>query len=66
MTNNVGLGLPPDWKANLIGWARANGSVRELWLFGSRAKGLARIDSDVDLGLALMAAKRSRPLTTNH
>ena len=58
MTNNVGLGLPLDWKAGLIGWAKGNGSVREVWLFGSRAKGTARIDSDVDLGLALMPAKR--------
>jgi len=58
MTNNVGLGLPLGWKADLIGWAKDNGSVRELWLFGSRAKGTARIDSDVDLGLALMPAKR--------
>lgn len=58
MTNNVGLGLPSEWKADLIGWAKSNGSARELWLFGSRAKGTAKIDSDVDLGLALMLAKR--------
>ena len=35
-------------------WAEENGSVRELWLFGSRAKGNARLGSDVDIGLVLM------------
>jgi predicted nucleotidyltransferase len=35
-------------------WASANGNVRELWLFGSRAKGNSRPESDVDLALVLM------------
>jgi predicted nucleotidyltransferase len=30
--------------------------VRELWLFGSRAQGCSRPESDVDLALALMSA----------
>jgi hypothetical protein len=53
MTNNVGLGLPPGWKTGLIGWAREDSSIRELWLFGNRAKGIARVNTVVDLGLFL-------------
>ena len=58
MTNNVGLGLPLDWKAGLIAWAKANSSIRELWLFGSRAKGTASVNSVVDVGLAFMPGRR--------
>lgn len=58
MTNNVGLGLPLDWKAGLVSWARGELSVQELWLFGSRARGTARVNSVVDLGLALTPATR--------
>src|ERR1700730_13878134 len=48
------IGLQPRWKAVLIEWAQLNGSVRELWLFGSRGpKGGATVASDVDIGLAL-------------
>ena len=39
---------------NLQVWAAANGSVRELWLFGSRARGTARANSDADIAIALM------------
>jgi predicted nucleotidyltransferase len=31
-----------------------NGNIRELWLFGSRAKGTSRPESDVDIAIALM------------
>ncbi len=60
MTNNVGIGLPLDWKAGLIAWAKANSSIRELWLFGNRAKGTARVNSVVDLGLAFLPGKRRK------
>jgi predicted nucleotidyltransferase len=40
----------------LRSWASGNGSVRELWLFGSRATGRSRPDSDVDIAIALMPA----------
>ena len=39
---------------NLQMWAAANGSVRGLWLFGSRAKGVARASSDADIAIALV------------
>jgi predicted nucleotidyltransferase len=35
----------------VIAWAQNNGSVRELWLFGSRAKGEAKAGSDLDVGM---------------
>ena len=60
MTNNAGLGLPLDWKNELIRWARAKSSIRELWLFGSRAKGTARVNSVVDIGLTFNPASRRR------
>ena len=60
MTHNVGLGLPLNWKAGLIGWAKINLSIRELWLFGSRARGTSRVNSVVDLGVVLMRAKRGK------
>src|SRR5437763_659106 len=43
-----------EWLSGLRSWANANDSVRQLWLFGSRATGRSRPDSDVDLALALM------------
>jgi predicted nucleotidyltransferase len=51
------MDMQDDWLHGLRSWASANGSVRELWLFGSRAQGCARPDSDVDLALALMPPK---------
>jgi predicted nucleotidyltransferase len=54
-----GIDLPDDWRDGLIGWARGTRAVSELWLFGSRAKGTARPDSDVDIAIALMPATGS-------
>jgi predicted nucleotidyltransferase len=51
------MDMPDDWLRELRSWAKDNGNVRELWLFGSRAQGCARPDSDVDLALALMPSK---------
>jgi predicted nucleotidyltransferase len=48
------MDMQDEWLRGLCAWAAANESVRELWLFGSRARGDAREDSDVDLALALM------------
>jgi predicted nucleotidyltransferase len=48
------MDMQVEWLRGLRAWAAANESVRELWLFGSRARGDAREDSDVDLALALM------------
>jgi predicted nucleotidyltransferase len=48
------MDVRPEWVRGLRAWAAANGNVRQLWLFGSRARGDARPDSDVDIALALM------------
>jgi len=48
------MDMRPEWVRGLRSWAEANGYVRELWLFGSRARGDAHEESDVDLALALM------------
>lgn len=40
----------------LRAWGEANRAGRQLWLFSSRAQGLARPDSDVDVAIALMTA----------
>jgi predicted nucleotidyltransferase len=51
------MDMRDEWIVGLRAWANANGSIRELWLFGSRAKGAALPDSDVDLALVLMPAR---------
>jgi predicted nucleotidyltransferase len=53
------MDMPDDWLRELRSWAKDNGSVRELWLFGSRAQGCAQPDSDVDLALALVPSKKA-------
>jgi predicted nucleotidyltransferase len=55
---NTSLDLPDRVQAELVSWAARNEAVAELWLFGSRAKGTSRPDSDVDIGLALTPAGR--------
>ena len=54
---DLALDLPAETQSALVLWAALNDAVLELWIFGSRAKGLARPDSDVDIGLALVPAK---------
>jgi predicted nucleotidyltransferase len=51
------MDMEETWSQGLQAWAKSNDSVRELWLFGSRAKGTASADSDVDIALALMPPK---------
>lgn len=46
--------LPDEWRDAVVAWAQENRNIAELWLFGSRAKGLARPDSDLDLVVQLM------------
>jgi predicted nucleotidyltransferase len=46
--------LPADAVRLIREWAARTDSVREVWLFGSRAKGTSRPDSDIDIGIYLM------------
>jgi predicted nucleotidyltransferase len=46
--------LPETWREAIEQWAARTASVREVWLFGSRAKGTAEPDSDVDIAIRLM------------
>lgn len=39
----------PEWTRGLREWAAANSNVQRLWLFGSRARGDARLESHIDL-----------------
>ena len=39
------MDMRPEWLRCLRRWAQANDAVRQLWLFGSRARGDAREDS---------------------
>ena len=48
------MDMRDEWLSGLRSWADDNGNVRELWLFGSRATGCSRPDSDVDIAIALM------------
>lgn len=57
MAANSDIGLPLEWRDEVIAWAMANDAVRELWLFGSRAQDSEKPpvpSSDVGLGMALM------------
>jgi predicted nucleotidyltransferase len=48
------MDMQDEWLSGLRSWAARNGNIRELWLFGSRAQGRSRPESDVDLAVALM------------
>ncbi|MCJ2037377.1 nucleotidyltransferase domain-containing protein [Methylobacterium sp. E-041] len=49
----LGLDIEPTWLTGLAAWAAGKSEIAELWLYGSRASGTARADSDVDIGLVL-------------
>jgi predicted nucleotidyltransferase len=51
------MDMQDEWLRNLRSWASKNDSIRELWLFGSRARGDSQPESDVDLAVALMPAR---------
>jgi predicted nucleotidyltransferase len=46
--------MQDEWLRGLRSWASKNENVREVWLFGSRAKGCSRPESNVDIALSLM------------
>jgi predicted nucleotidyltransferase len=48
------MDMQDEWLSGLRSCAARNGNIRELWLFGSRAQGRSRLESDVDLAVVLM------------
>ncbi|MET4236274.1 putative nucleotidyltransferase [Bradyrhizobium sp. I1.8.5] len=48
--------ISSDTVVKLRRWAETKGAIGALWLFGSRAQGTPRPDSDYDLALELMPA----------
>ena len=57
------MDMRPEWIEPIRKWAAANENVAEVWLFGSRAKGTARPDSDVDIALVLVPGTPGEPGT---
>jgi predicted nucleotidyltransferase len=49
--------IPVAWLEGIRQWAEANGNIQEVWLFGSRARGEATEEKDVDLAITLMPPK---------
>lgn len=50
--------VDPRWRetlAKLREWAAKQDHVRRLWVFGSRLKGVHRVDSDLDVALEIDA-----------
>ncbi|OKO71884.1 nucleotidyltransferase domain-containing protein [Bradyrhizobium sp. AS23.2] len=48
------MDMKDQWVRDLAAWASKNESVREMWLFGSRADETSTPESDVDIGLGLV------------
>ena len=46
-------GIANDVQKTLSDWAEQNPKVRRVWVFGSRAQGTHRPDSDLDIALEL-------------
>jgi predicted nucleotidyltransferase len=55
--------IPDNWKTTLIVWASNHPEIRELWLFGSRARGDHRDDSDIDIAVILTGTQEKRLAT---
>jgi predicted nucleotidyltransferase len=53
------MDLPENWCEEIRRWATRTSSVREVWLFGSRAKGTHRPHSDIDIAIYLMPPNRT-------
>lgn len=49
----MGSGLSPIVTDCLRRWAENTPKVQRMWLFGSRARGTHRIDSDIDLAVEI-------------
>jgi predicted nucleotidyltransferase len=50
------------WCRTLVSWAHDKPEIAELWLFGSRARGDHRYDSDLDLAVIMSAGEEGERL----
>jgi hypothetical protein len=57
------MDVRPEWTEAIRTCTASNENVAEVWLFGSRAKGTARPDSDVDIALVLVPRTPGDPGT---
>ena len=51
--------LPEAWRRAIEQWAEQNDNIKAVWLFGSRARGEATDDKDVDIAITLMPPSRN-------
>lgn len=55
--------FPDDWRKAVAEWAKEKSLITAIYLFGSRAKGTARDDSDIDLAYETRASELESPFT---
>jgi predicted nucleotidyltransferase len=55
------VNLPARDIALIRQWATRTDAVRKVWIFGSRGKGVARPESDVDIAIYLMPSAPAYP-----
>jgi predicted nucleotidyltransferase len=53
-------GLSDAWVQKLRVWAAQKSEIREVWIFGSRAHGDHRADSDIDIAVGIVGDKERR------
>jgi predicted nucleotidyltransferase len=58
------MDLTPEQQQTIIEWAEGVRYITEVRLFGSRAKGHSRPDSDVDLAVTIADDHTGSPLAT--
>lgn len=54
----MGESVSPGDRQVLRDWAQANVCIRRVWIFGSRARGEGRPDSDIDVAVEIDAVGR--------
>jgi Polymerase beta, Nucleotidyltransferase len=57
-----GACLPAAWLSDIHKWAEDEPRIAAIWLFGSRATGKARDDSDLDLAVEVTESARDTAL----
>lgn len=55
--------FPDAWREAILKWVQSTPLVTAVYLFGSRAKGCARVDSDIDLAFQCSADEAGNSLS---